>query len=68
MAFVGFPSRPPRPTSCIYVSVSDGGPQCILQCMSGGFTPIPKATVAMSTRRELAGAVIETTMLSLTEV
>ena len=53
MASDDFPSRPARPACCQNVSKSLGGPHIITFLTSGISTPIPKATVATTTRRLL---------------
>ena len=53
IAYESSPSLPARPVSWTYCSISPAGPQWITRRTFGQSSPIPKATVATTTRNLL---------------
>ena len=51
------PSHPQWPLSWTYPSIVLGGPQCMMWRTLGASMPMPKAIVAMITRKTLSGVV-----------
>ena len=60
------PSLPPCSISCAYDSISWGGPQWSSWWTFGGFTPIPKAIVAIRTQSTESASVNEEMIDSFT--
>lgn len=66
IARAGKPSRPARPDSCMYCSISFKPPQWMILRTLGQSSPIPKATVATTMRRIPLGRLNEARMASFT--